>query len=137
MDVCNCIGREEMGNNPFLVETDKTLVALCGVRNGYILLATSEVIESYADWQETVFNAAKAWSAALDSLGSPRVYWIMFSEETRHLHMHLFPRWESDTLKSTSLFETRHSPGQPAWTHEVKEALRDWADEFHVEILKS
>ena len=53
-----------MGSNPFLVETNKPLVALCGVRKGYILLATREVIESYADWQDSVFNAAKAWSAA-------------------------------------------------------------------------
>jgi diadenosine tetraphosphate (Ap4A) HIT family hydrolase len=126
-----------MGSNPFLVGTDKSLVALCGVRNGYILLATREVIESYADWQDSVFNAARAWSAALDSLGSPRVYWIMFSEETRHLHMHLFPRWEGDTLKGVPLFETRHLPGQPGWTSEVKDALQQWAQEFDVEVVNS
>ena len=126
-----------MGINPFLVETDKSLIAKCCVRNGYILLATREVIESYSDWQESVFNAAKAWSAALDSLGSPRVYWIMFSEETRHLHMHLFPRWDSDMLTGVPLFETRHAPDQPVWTPEVKEALRQWAQEFNVEIVNS
>jgi diadenosine tetraphosphate (Ap4A) HIT family hydrolase len=124
-----------MGNNPFLVETDKPLVALCGVRNGYIMLATSEIIESYADWQDSVFNAAKAWAGVLESLSSPRVYWIMFAEETRHLHMHLFPRWDSDTLKSVPLFETRHAPGQPVWTPEVKEAFGRWSQEFNVEIV--
>jgi diadenosine tetraphosphate (Ap4A) HIT family hydrolase len=123
--------------NPFLVETNKTLVALCGVRNGYIMLATREVIESYADWQDSVFNAAKAWAATLDSLGSPRVYWIMFSEETRHLHMHLFPRWDGDTLKGVPLFETRHDPNQPAWIPEVKDALRQWAQEYDVEVISS
>jgi diadenosine tetraphosphate (Ap4A) HIT family hydrolase len=124
-----------MGIRPFAVETDKPLVALLGKRNGYVMLATNQGIEHYAQWPDSILLAAKAWAATLEGMGSPRAYWITLSEEVRHLHIHLFPRWEHDVLKGAALFDTRDAEVQPAWTQEVITALTTWADEFDVKII--
>ncbi|HEY9744621.1 MAG TPA: hypothetical protein V6C99_00220 [Oculatellaceae cyanobacterium] len=101
------------------------------------MLAPSQAVESYRDCPNELFTAARAWAARLESFGSPRVYWVTLSEEVRHLHIHLFPRWEGDTLKGIPLFETRNEPNQPAWTPQVKELLREWAARFNVEVIET
>lgn len=99
------------------------------------MLATAAEIETYAQWPETILTAAKAWAALLESLGSPRVYWITLSEVTRHLHIHLFPRWPEDNLQGIALFETRDAGPQPPWQAPVLESLSNWAQEYQVEII--
>lgn len=124
-----------MGNSPFAVDTRKELVAILGKRNGYIQLATRDSIETYADWSDAPLQAAKAWAIQLEALGSPRIYWITLSEEVRHLHIHLFPRWKADTLKGVALFETRNTEPQPDWEAPVLTALAQWAEQFDVEVV--
>lgn len=119
--------------NPFIhKENNLPYIALTRNRNGYIMIATNEEIVRYQDFSLDLMAAAKAWSAILESHGAPRVYWIMLSEETQHLHMHLFPRWSDDTQKGISLFESRNTTPQPAWTPEMEEALAEWAKTWQV-----
>lgn len=120
--------------NPFLIATEKPLVAIRGTRNGYIMLAPSRELVNYVDLPDSLLLAAKAWAIALEKLGSPRAYWITLSELTPHLHIHLFPRWPEDTLKGIPLFESRDSAPQPAWTSQLDEALAAWATQFSVEV---
>jgi diadenosine tetraphosphate (Ap4A) HIT family hydrolase len=122
--------------NPFLsVATDKPLIGIKGLRNGYLMLAPSREILAYAELPENLFNAARAWAAELERLGSPRAYWITLSEANPHLHIHLFPRWPEDTLKGIPLFETREQSPHPAWTDECLTALQQWAVMFNVELV--
>lgn len=121
--------------NPFLIETNKPIVALCGARNGYVMIAPSQEITAFQDLPESVLIVAKAWATTLENSGSPRAYWIMLSEVTRHLHIHVFPRWAEDHLKGIALFETRETELQPAWTPAVKAALEQWAKEFNVALI--
>lgn len=123
-------------NHPFLSKpTDKPLVALPGKRNGYLMIAPSTETLHYETLDEKALLAARAWATRLEQLGSPRAYWIILSEVTRHLHIHIFPRWPEDTLSSVPLFESRDTQPQPAWTDAMQTALRQWATEFQVEIL--
>lgn len=122
--------------NPFTaVATDKPLVALRGQRNGYLTIAPAQELTAYKDLPEDVLAAAWAWAMALEELGSSRAYWITLSEQTRHLHVHIFPRWPEDTLQGIPLFETRNrKDGQPPWTPAVEAALQQWVDEYQVEL---
>jgi diadenosine tetraphosphate (Ap4A) HIT family hydrolase len=99
---------EAQPRHPFLSSgTAKPLVALKGQRNGYIMLAPSQETEHYGTLSNEALLAARAWATRLEQLGSPRAYWIVLSEVTRHLHIHLFPRWPEDTLSGVPLFESR------------------------------
>ena len=123
-------------DHPFLSKPiEKPLVALKGQRNGYIMLAPSRETLHYADLDSDVLLAAKAWLTQLEQLGSPRAYWIVLSEVTPHLHIHLFPRWPQDTLSGLPLFESRENLPQPQWTDEALSALKLWAAAYQVEIL--
>ena len=121
--------------NPFLaIAADRPMVALKGQRNGYIMLAPATEITTYADLPDELLETAKAWAAILEQSGSPRAYWITLSEVTRHLHIHLFPRWPEDTLSGVALFETRDKHPQPVWTAEMDARLRVWAERHRVTI---
>lgn len=123
-------------NHPFLsTTTDKPLVALLGQRNGYIMLAPSQETLHYESLSDAALLAARAWATRLEQLGSPRAYWIVLSEVTRHLHIHLFPRWPEDPQSGVPLFESRNTAPQPEWTETLKAALQAWATEHQVEIL--
>jgi diadenosine tetraphosphate (Ap4A) HIT family hydrolase len=122
--------------HPFLSSgTQKPLVALKGQRNGYIMLAPSRETEHYDTLSDEALLAARAWATRLEQLGSSRAYWIILSEVTRHLHIHLFPRWPEDTLSGVPLFESRDTTSQPTWQEDVISALLAWAEEFQVEVL--
>ncbi len=122
-------------SNPFLaVQSPTALVAIPCARNGYIMLAPAQEITRYADLPAATLKAAQAWAAILEASGSPRAYWITLSEVTRHLHIHLFPRWPEDTLTGVTLFETRDTSPQPAWTPEMQKAFTQWAQQHSVTI---
>jgi diadenosine tetraphosphate (Ap4A) HIT family hydrolase len=121
--------------NPFLINTEKSTVAVCGKRGGYLMIAPSTEVQNYDGLSPEVLRAAQAWAVILEKMGSPRAYWIILSEVTRHLHVHLYPRWPEDTLKGIPLFEAREETPQPDWTPELKKALQDWASAFDVEII--
>lgn len=125
----------EQPPNPFLaISTEKPLVAIRGRRNGYIMLAPSREITAYADLPDTLLLAAKAWASTLEAQGAPRAYWITLSEVTRHLHIHIFPRWPEDTLKGVPLFESRDSASQPEWQSSMQALLESWAETFNVAV---
>jgi len=126
-----------MANIFTAVETQEPFVALTRNRNGYIMIAAHEEKTSYADFSLDLMAAAKAWATVLEQHGAARVYWIMLSEETPHLHMHLFPRWESEGSKGIALFEARNNTPQPAWTPELQAALAVWAKEWKVAVASA
>lgn len=116
-----------MSDSPFLApDSEAPLVALKGLRNGYLQLAANRPCECYADMPPELLLAARDWAAQLEVLGAKRVYWITLSEVVRHLHIHLYPRWEEDEPKGLSLFESRENGPQPPWTKAVEAALYDW-----------
>ena len=122
--------------HPFLsTPTDKPLVAKTGQRKGYILLAPSQETLHYETLSEQALLAARAWAIRLEAMGAPRAYWITLSEVTRHLHIHLFPRWPEDALSGVPLFESRDTDPQPAWDATILAALQEWAAQYQVEIL--
>lgn len=110
------------------------LVAISGLRSGYIQLATREPFSHYEQLPISLFEAAKAWAAILERQGAPRVYWITLSEVVTHLHIHLYPRWPEDTRKGITLFEGREKTPQPPWSEEVVKALTDWANRYGVYV---
>lgn len=118
--------------SPFLIDTDKPLVAIQGTRCGYIQLAPSQEITHYEELPESFLNAAKAWASDLEALGAKRVYWIMLSEVVPHLHFHLYPRWEGDEISGLPLFEQRDTEPQPVWTEAMLAKLASWQAEFNV-----
>lgn len=122
-------------SNPFLANaTALPFVAIQGKRDGYIMLAPATEITQYSQLPPAIFQMAQQWAALLEAMGSPRVYWITLSEVTRHLHIHLFPRWETDSLKGVELFETRDSQKQPEWRPETLQALAQWAKDHQVSL---
>ncbi len=121
--------------NPFLAMADsQPYIALQGARNGYIMLAPAVEVTQYADLPPAIWTAAQAWAATLEHNGSPRVYTVILSEVTRHLHIHLFPRWPEDELRGTALFDTRDTQPQPAWTPALQAALIQWAQTHQVAL---
>lgn len=122
--------------NPFAVETDHPLVAICGLRNGYIQLSCREDATHYEALPEAVLMAAKAWAARLESMGAERVYWITLSEVVRQLHIHLYPRWPEDSEKGLDLFARREAQPQPVWTPETTQKLQAWSQEFQVYLIQ-
>lgn len=125
--------------NPFLSAAANApagcrMVAIKGKRNGYIMLAPAQEVTTYANLPDEIMLAAKDWAAWLEQAGSPRTYWAVWSEVTRHLHIHLFPRWPEDTLQGVALFETRDSEPQPDWTPETLNQLTAWAERYGIAI---
>ncbi|MDX2084928.1 MAG: hypothetical protein SFZ03_06010 [Candidatus Melainabacteria bacterium] len=118
--------------SPFVRNTDLSLVALTGLRAGYIQLATTTEVTTYAELPPAMWAAAQAWCVYLEALGAQRIYWLTLSEQVRHLHIHLYPRWPVDSLLGLALFEQRHHPDQPEWTEPVRHALADWALRYQV-----
>lgn len=102
------------------------LMALCGLRKGYLQLAPAASITTYAELPDAMVLAAKDWAVRLEALGARRVYWITLSEVVRRLHIHLVPRWEDHEPRGLALFEQREQPPQPEWTATVRAALTDW-----------
>ncbi|MBX2860339.1 MAG: hypothetical protein KTR14_03835 [Vampirovibrio sp.] len=123
--------------NPFLIDTERPLVALKGHRGGYVQLAPSREVTSYKEAPTEVFQAAHAWAAQLELLGARRVYWITLSEVVSHLHIHLYPRWTENELKGLPLFEAREDTVQPVWTPELTAALQEWAEKWQVHVEAS
>jgi hypothetical protein len=121
--------------SPFAVDTDKPLVALPGKRAGYLQIAPSGAVTQYRDLPESALLAAKDWAILLEKHGARRVYWITLAEMVRHLHIHLYPRWEESENKGFPLFEQRDTDPQPAWTLLLYEALQDWASRYQVHLL--
>lgn len=124
-------------SNPFELETTKSFVAIKGVRAGYIQLACSKLTTKYSQLPEQLYTAAKEWAIILENLKAKRVYWITLSEQVKHLHIHLYPRWSDEEIKGLDLFEDRNNNEQPQWSDELNFQLKKWADEFDVELLGS
>lgn len=119
------------------METDRPLVAICGKRCGYLQIAPVREITAYDALPDELFWAAKAWASRLENSGAKRVYWLTLSEMVRHLHIHLYPRWEENEPKGVSLFELRGHDPQPAWREPVYRALREWAEQFSVHLIQA
>lgn len=123
-------------SNPFLIDTDRLLVALCSLRGGYVQLAPAREVTRYRELPEELFLAARDWAARLEELGARRVYWITLSEVVRHLHIHLYPRWSDDEPKGLALFEQREALPQPAWSRETLAELKAWRQAFSVHVIQ-
>lgn len=123
--------------SPFAQNTAHTLVALVGQRAGYIQVATPQPHQHYSALPPVLFQAAQAWCATLEQLGAPRIYWLTLSEQVRHLHIHLYPRWsDTETLRGTALFDQRNTTPQPPWQPHQQQALHLWAQHWNVALLQ-
>jgi diadenosine tetraphosphate (Ap4A) HIT family hydrolase len=120
--------------SPFTVETDCAFVAIPGKRAGYVQLAPARETHSHAEVPMRLFEAAQAWCAFMQTQASvQRMYWLQFSEVVAHLHWHLYPRFEGDTLKGPAAFEARNDEAQHMpWPLHWQEALRQWATSYDV-----
>jgi hypothetical protein len=133
-----------MGNNSLTPPTTPLpLIAKKGVRGGYLQLAFSQAgIEHYAQASSNLFEAAVAWATWLESQPTiKRAYWVIFSEAVPQLHIHLFPRYDTDTVKGEALFATRDNPTDPTghphppWTSTLEQGLIDWSTSWNVTIV--
>jgi hypothetical protein len=122
-------------NNPFQVETTLPFVAILGERNGYVQVACSRTQEKYQHLNGHVLRVALDWCRRAELEGAERVYWITLSEMVRHLHIHLYPRWEADTIRGIALFEARNEDDQPAWTPALSRQVQEWARRHDVHII--
>jgi diadenosine tetraphosphate (Ap4A) HIT family hydrolase len=127
-----------MLNNPFKTETTLPLVAIKGMRGGYIQLSPSSPVEHYNAMPLSCLEAALAWATVLESTnGIERCYWITLSEAVKQLHIHLYPRYQSDALPvGIPLFEERNNASQPEWTPELNALLAKWSAQFNVCVLE-
>jgi hypothetical protein len=124
--------------SPFINQTSRSLIALCGKRDGYIQLATSQFIENYHELPASLHLAGLDWAKTLEALGAKRVYWFILSEQVRHLHIHLYPRWSDEEAdRGITLFEKRDTFPQPEWSLSVTEALHDWGKQHDVYLMPS
>jgi hypothetical protein len=122
--------------SPFTNQTLRPLVALCGTRGGYIQVATSTYIDRYQELPTALHMAAQEWAKTLEALEAKRIYWFILSEQVRHLHIHLYPRWsDEETLRGIELFEARESLPQPGWSTPLLEALEDWSNRHDVHLV--
>jgi hypothetical protein len=124
--------------SPFVNPAPHPLVALCGKRGGYLQVATSTFIDRYQELPTSLNLAALEWAKTLEMMGAKRVYWFILSEQVRHLHIHLYPRWSDDeALRGIQLFENRESLPQPDWSPSLHDALTDWANRHDVYLMPS
>jgi diadenosine tetraphosphate (Ap4A) HIT family hydrolase len=107
-------------------------VVIPGKRAGYIQLAPSQETNQHAEVPTQLFEAAQTWCAFLQTQQNvEKIYWLQFSEVVSHLHWHLYPRFEGDTLKGTAAFEARNDEGQHMpWPTHWQEALKQWASRY-------
>jgi diadenosine tetraphosphate (Ap4A) HIT family hydrolase len=125
--------------NPFVINTSKPLVAIKGRRAGYIQLATSTYINTYAQLPVRLFEAAKLWAAIVETHGAKKIYWITLSEVVDHKHIHLYPRWHKDNLDGLDLFNNRINDEKTtinSWNSLLSDALLDWSNEYDVELIE-
>lgn len=124
--------------SPFLGHsTQSKFVVIKGRRCGYIQLASAEEIVNYSDLSPLLFLAAHEWMKALEKFGAKRVYFILLSEEVKHIHIHLYPRWEEQEAKGLDLFAQREQKNQPIWSQEINSLLDKWAEENNIFIIKN
>jgi len=124
-------------SNPFLTDTDRPLVAIRGLRGGYVQLASAQEITNYRALPQALFVAAQDWAARLEGLGARRVYWIPLSEVVRHLHIHLYPRWTDEEPQGLAVFEQRHASPQPPWTPQILAAFDAWIQAHAVLVIQA
>jgi hypothetical protein len=124
--------------NPFATKTSLPLVAIKGVRGGYIQLSPSRSAEHYNAMPLSCLEAALAWATVLESTnGIARCYWITLSEAVKQLHIHLYPRYEEEVeFVGIPLFEARNTNPQPVWTPELNTLLAKWSAQFNVCVLE-
>jgi len=121
--------------SPFVRSTEKKLVAIKGLRAGYLQIATPKEITHYAELPVELFDVARQWAAMLEEFGAKRIYWITLSEQVQHLHIHLYPRWNDEEAKGLDLFQQRDNLQQPPWSTELEEILRLWVEKFEVVMI--
>jgi hypothetical protein len=121
--------------SPFVTKTELPFVAIKGLRNGYIQLASSTLQETYESLNPRLLLVAYHWCQELEALQTQRVYWLTLSEEVKHLHIHLYPRWFETEPKGLSLFEQRNQEPQPLWNEPTLKKLELWANQFNVHLL--
>jgi diadenosine tetraphosphate (Ap4A) HIT family hydrolase len=129
---------QPMAQAPFATTGQHALVAVWGGRVGYVQVAPAHQCETYSLLPFDMLTASRDWAARLEALGAKRVYWVTLSEQVRHLHIHLYPRWSDDeTDRGTALFDARHTElanPQP-WPSDVLNALAAWARHWDVALL--
>jgi diadenosine tetraphosphate (Ap4A) HIT family hydrolase len=119
----------------FTLSSAQPFAALKGLRCGYVQLAMTTECEQYSELDPAIWPAAQAWAAELERLGAKRVYTVVLSEQLRHLHLHLYPRWADDEPKGLALFEARDQAPQAPWSAAVTTALNHWAQAHNVALL--
>ena len=116
-----------LANENFIVEACST----CYIP-GYLIVTPSDAVESLSQMNPTALAALGSTlamaTAAIEAVVRPqRVYCALFSEETRTVHFHLFPRTEWLTSK----YSTAHRHD----TEISGPRLMDWARRtFHKPI---
>jgi diadenosine tetraphosphate (Ap4A) HIT family hydrolase len=120
--------------SPFAQSTPLPFVAILGKRAGYVQLAPSQETNQHASVPTQLFEVAQTWCAFLQTQTEvERIYWLQFSEVVSHLHWHLYPRYEGDTLKGTAAFEARNDePQHRPWPLHWQEAVKQWAERYGV-----
>jgi hypothetical protein len=126
------MSQNNLVNNPFWAETDLPLIALKGLRAGYIQVSTLKPATQYQALEPCLFKAAHQWCCSLERLGAKRVYWTTLSEQVQQLHIHLYPRWTDDEERGLALFNIREYSPQPQWTAKLESELVYWAESFAV-----
>lgn len=122
-------------HNPFLAcSTDKNFIALKGLNKGYLQIAPAKFVNNFSDLNSNIFQIAHSWAQILEKLGAKKVYWITLSEALPHLHIHLFPRWEDQSIKGLDLFALREQCLW-SWNQETNNCLYVWAKENQIEII--
>jgi diadenosine tetraphosphate (Ap4A) HIT family hydrolase len=122
-------------SNPFLIQTDKSIVALRGPRKGYLQIAPAFEVTKFASISPYLLIAAHEWAIALENLGAKNVFWITLAEILPHKHFHIYPRWIEDAEQGLELFNLRNEAKQPAWTREADETLFEWAHDHDVHVV--
>jgi diadenosine tetraphosphate (Ap4A) HIT family hydrolase len=122
--------------SPFSNNSGKhLLVCIKGKRPGYIQVASSKMVTEFKNLPNQALECAKAWAGELEKLGAKRVYWFILSEEVRHLHIHLYPRWNDEESRGITLFEKRFEEVCEPWSKVLAEKLEQWALKYDIESL--
>lgn len=123
--------------SPFCLDTPCAVVAKAEGRAGYVQFASPSLSTTFATLPPVVLQVAHAWACQLEQWPNvERVYWFLLSEQVRHLHYHLFPRFANDTLRGTALFDARFEASHsPEWTQEQRLCLEQFCHQHHVALL--